>query len=308
MIPILDNIDPQKAQGILANIALGMMPDPGIGSAANRSSVDSDLRDKLLQELRVHLRLKRDDYSLRAMAKLYGAMAEEMKRIALQHEDVNKIKARLGHQGILSPSQYQIKFDRTFRDVSENFGVTQYQVESAIRNPDSYQHLLPEHFGFDPDYAISLFIKVQKQTASTERYTLLVLASRKGFVQEVLDAWRVYPSDLNLRDVSLPVDVLRAFVENFGTTFKVGEKEGKFFMNERLPITHDKDGSDAFELFKARQSEDLTAYIGLGKQDKTMMEAVLFFSIDYQKYAESLKRHGVNTKLKDIKARFTKSR
>ena len=198
MIPILRDIDPQTAQGILANIALGMMPDPGIGSAADRVPVDSGLKDKLIQELRVRLRLKRDDHSLKAMAKLYGALAEEMKRIALQHEDVNKIRARLGHQGILSPSQYQVRFSQPFHKVTEKFGITQYQVESAIRNPDSYQHLLPEHFGFDPDYAISLFIKVQKETASTERHTLLVFAQRKGFVQEVVDAWRVYPSDVNL--------------------------------------------------------------------------------------------------------------
>lgn len=304
MITALRNIDPETAQGILANITLDMMPDPGIKSSLNRVPVDSELRDKLIEELRVRLRLKRNDRSLKAMSKLYSALAEEIQSIALQHEDINKIRARLGHQGILSPSQYQIKFTQQFRKVAEKLGVTQYQAELAIRNPDSYQHLQPEHFGFDPNYAISLFIKVQRETASAERYTLLVFTNRNGFVQKVIDAWRVYPSDVNLESLSLPVDVLRAFIDRFGTTFKIGDKEGKFFMNERLPITQNEEGKASFELFKASEPSDYTAYIGVGKQNRHMMESVLTFSVDYVRYAEALREHGVNVKLKDIKQLF----
>lgn len=301
MIPSLSNIDPERAQGILANIALGMMPDPGVGSAASRVSVDSRLRDKLIHELRVQLRLKRDDYSSKAMSKLYAALAEEMKRIALQDEDINAIKARLGHQGILSPSQYQIRFSVPFRKVTEKCGVTQYQVESVIRNPDSYQHLIPEYVGFNPNSAASLFMKTQKQSNTGERYTLLVFAQRKGYVQEVIDAFRVYPSDVDLQSASSPVEVLKAFVDKFGETFMVGDKESKFFMNERLPIIHEKDGKDSVELFKVRPKR-LTVVIGSAQQDKKMMETVLSFSIDYGKYIESLKKHNVNVKAKDIEA------
>lgn len=299
MIPALNNIDPATAQGILATIALQMMPDPGVGSAANRAPVDSTFRDKLIQELRVQLRLKRDDYSPKAMAKLYAALAEEINSIALRGEDLNEVKARLGHQGLLSPSQYKITFrEPLIGDVSRN------QVEATIQRPDSYEHLVPEHFGFDAKNAASLFVKVEKPTAHSERYIILVFTSRHGYIHDVNGAWRVYPSDVDLRKSSSPLDVLRAFTETFGTTFAIGEKTGKLFMNEKLPITRPESGKQTVQLFKAIPStaSDLTCFLTTGRAGKDMFESVLSFAIDYKKYTDSLRRHGVNVDLEKLKS------
>jgi len=303
MLDTLSNIDPRTAQGILANLALGMMPDPGIGPPATTAPIDSDLSKQLFRELRIKLHLKRDDNSPKALAKLYATLAAEMKRIALQGEDLNKVKARLGQQGILSPAQYQIKFDKAFR-LAEQCGVTQYQAESAIRNPDSYEHLIPEHFGFDPEHASSLFMKVERPTAHSERYIILVFANRKGYVQEVINAWRVYPSDVDLSDSSSPIDVLRAFVERFGTIFKLGDKTGKLFMHEKLAVKHEKDGKTSFELFKPTPSTvgELTYFLGTGRTSKEMVETVLSFSIDYKEFIDSLKAHGVNVDIEKLRS------
>lgn len=306
MLNTLSNLDPRTAQGILANLALGMMPDSGIGSSASITPIDPDLREQLVRELRIKLRLKRDDDSPKALAKLYAALADEMKGIALQGEDLNKIKARLGQQGILSPSQYKIKFAQPFRDTAEQCGVSQYQAESVIRNPDSYEHLIPEHFGFDPNQASSLFMKVEKQTSHSERYIVLVFANRTGYVQEVINAWRVYPSDVDLRDSSSPTDVLKAFVERFGTTFKLGEKTGKLFTHERLSVKHKTPGENSVELLKTTSSTagDLTYLFSAGRKNSEMIEAVLSFSIDYKEYTESLRTHGVKVNIENLKSRI----
>src|SRR2546426_7639197 len=215
MLNALNDIDPRVAQGILANLALGMMPHPGIETDLRTnatSSPDVGLREQLLQELRIRLRLKKNDTSPRAMGKLYAALAEEMKRLSLQGESLDRVKARLGQQGSLSPAEYQVRFSPTFRDTAEPCGISEHTAESVVRRPDSYEHLKPEHFGFDPNDAMSLFLKVEKETAHSERYIILIFAHRRGYVQEVESAWRVYPSDVDLSQSRSPKDVLSAFV------------------------------------------------------------------------------------------------
>src|SRR5437660_10929567 len=122
MLNTLSNIDSKTAQGILANLALGMIPDPGI-EPSRVAPIDGDLRTRLLQEIRVKLHLKKNDNSPRATAKLYAALAEEMKRLAMQGAEINSVKARLGQQGILSPSEYQIKFTEPFKILAEYCGL-----------------------------------------------------------------------------------------------------------------------------------------------------------------------------------------
>jgi hypothetical protein len=313
MLNGLNDIDSRVAQGILANLALEMMPDPGVETERRTNAVSqyAGLREQLLNELRIRLRLKKNDASPRAMGKLYAALAEEMKRLSLQGEDLNKVKARLGQQGSLSPSEYQVKFSQAFRETAEPCGISESTAESVVRKPDSYEHFKPEHFGFDPNSAMSLFLKVQKETSYSERYIILVFASRKGYVQEVESAWRVYPSDVDLSQARSPKDVLSAFVDVFGAAFTLGEKTGKLFINESLPVKHGEAGKTYFEVFKpVDASVELGFFFGTGKFNKQsqLAEAVISFAIDYTKYAESLNRHGVKVNIAKLKARIANRR
>jgi hypothetical protein len=307
MLSILNNIDPKLAQGILASLALGMIPDPGIEQPSFVPSVDFD-REQLLRDLRARLHLKRDDNSPRAMSKLYGALAEEMKRLSLQGKDLDTVKVRLGQQGSLSPAEYQVIFSPEFRETAEACGISESTAESVVRRPDSYEHFVPEHAGFDPDNSISLFLRVQKETRHSERYIILVFTRRKGYVQDVRSAWRVYPSDVDLSQSISPRDVLTAFVDVFGANITIGEKTGKLLLNERLPIKR-SEGGPYFEILQSVDpTVELGYFFGSGKFDKEsgVVESVIAFSIDYGKYAEALNRHGLRLNVEKMKARINR--
>ncbi|HEV7858387.1 MAG TPA: hypothetical protein VGO91_07130 [Pyrinomonadaceae bacterium] len=274
----------------MANLTLGILPRPDIPESM-AESIDPRLGEKILNELRVHLRLKRNDNSPRALGKLYGALSEEMAKLALKGVDLNVVKARLGQQGSLSPSQYVIKFTVTFVRFGEKCGISRQQVESALRKPDAVEHLRPEHFGFDLEKATSLFLKTQTTTsAPSGLYHLLILTDRHGYTLDVLNAWRVYPSDVDLSTATTPLDVFRAFVETFGTTFRIGDKEKKLFMYEKLPIQTDE------EMVKINTLQGVERLIQgqvVGQFNNEMFEVVISYQIDYANYTESLRKHGL---------------
>ncbi len=76
-LPSLNGEDPAKVEGILANLTLGMLPNPGI---SEEPSLPRELRDRLIHEIRIRLRLKRDDNSPKAMSKIYDYLAKEIGR------------------------------------------------------------------------------------------------------------------------------------------------------------------------------------------------------------------------------------
>src|SRR5687767_2601252 len=97
-LPSLNKLNPAEVEGVLANLTLGMLPSPGI---SEEPTLATDLRDRLVHELRIALGLKRDDNSRQAMAKIYGYLAKEISRSALASVDINEVKSRLGQRGDL---------------------------------------------------------------------------------------------------------------------------------------------------------------------------------------------------------------
>lgn len=298
MLNTLKTLDTRTAQGILANLTLEMMPDPGVPSKVGRH-VDAETRDRLLHELRIRLRLKRDDNSPKARALLYKALAEEISGLALAGSKIKEVKARVGQQGLLSPRLYRIDFSfPNFRIAAEKCGVTRAQAEDAIRHPDSFEHFKPELLGFDPERATSLFLKAQKDGG--EFYQLLVLTKRHDDTLTVINAWRVYPSDVDLSRAETPLDVLRAFVESFGIEFKIGGVEKKLFMYERVAV---KDKGEHIEVHFDPKIADGDQVVGQAffEQKQGVLEVAVAFEIDYIVYAESLRRHGVRVAMKPPK-------
>ena len=63
-----------------------MLPNPGIGGIA--SDLTPDIRDRLIQEIRISLGLKKDDKSAAAMSRIYDYLAREMGHAALADVDI----------------------------------------------------------------------------------------------------------------------------------------------------------------------------------------------------------------------------
>lgn len=298
MLNTLKTIDPQTAQGILANLTLGMMPNPGVPSSYPNISIDSALREQVVHELRIRLRLKKNDNSPKAQALIYAALADEITRLALSGKNINEVRARVGQQGLLSPNQYKLEFERNFRIAAENYGITRQQAENAIKHPDTFEHFKPELHGFKPSEAISLFLKMEKPTLREDSpYHLLVLTKRHGDVLSVFNAWRIYPSDVDLSNASTPIDVLREFVNVFGKTLLIEKTEKKFFLYEKMDGIS-KDDKITFDFDPHIKKGENVVGQAFIEASKGGVEIAVGFQIDYDKYSDSLRRHGVKGSFK----------
>ena len=48
-------------------------------------------------------------------------------------------------------------------------------------------------------------------------------------------AWFVYPAEVNVELVQQPLDVLKAFVENYGVPITIGPTSALFIESEKIP-------------------------------------------------------------------------
>src|SRR5580765_3884112 len=107
-LPSLRNQSAREVEGILASLTLDMLPNPGLGGM--ESDLAPHVRDRLIQEIRISLGLKRDDKSPEAMSRIYDYLAREMGHAALAGVDIKEVKTRLGDKGELAPLLYKIEF------------------------------------------------------------------------------------------------------------------------------------------------------------------------------------------------------
>lgn len=288
-LPILNEQNPADVEGILASLTLGMLPSPSI---SEEPTLPIELRDRIIHEMRVALRLKRDDNSPTAKAKIYDYLAKEISRAALGNVDIKEIKSRLGQRGDLAPSLYKVEFSPEFKNEHERKGATRADVELTLRAPDAFEHVHPAGMGIDDDKATSLYVRqFSNSVKPLNTFTLLVSCQRIGYVQRVGQAWLVFHSDVDLSTAKTPSDVLRAFVGKYGLELQVGEKVDKFFWYERVALHSDKK-TDILK-FKPTPGVDVSIVFQQGLISMGSAEIVYAFAIHSNAYEADLRKHGI---------------
>lgn len=291
-LPSLNGREPAEVEGILANLTLGMLPSPTL---TEESSPPKELRERLINEIRIRLRLKKEDYSSKAMSKIYDYLAKEIGRVALAQVDVKEIKSRLGQRGDLAASLYKVEFTPQFVDGYERHGVDRANVELALRAPDGVEHVHPAGLGIEDDKATSLYLKrFSNSSKPSNAFTLLVACQRIGYVQRVGHAWMIFHSDVDLSKAKTPSEVLRAFVDKYGLDITVGEKTGRFFWYERVAVPRDKKTN--IVTFKHIEGLDMEVNFQQGLIFPDAVEIVYAFSINNTAYEADLLKHGIKTK------------
>ena len=121
-----------------------------------------------------------------------------------------------------------------------------------------------------------------------EAHWLLIQTYRSGMKQIAQSAWRVFPSEVDMSKVEDAKGVLRAFVDVFGMTIKIGTIEAKFIDSVQVV------GS---ELEVAVQSEvgSESFFSWCGRRDpitKLTTEVGIAYRIDLIAYRAMLRRHG----------------
>jgi hypothetical protein len=294
-LPSLRHHTTKDIEGILANLTLDMLPDPGVGKRHRRGDITPEFNERLLQEIRVSLGLKRDDKSSQAIAKIHSYLAREMGRVALQGVDISEVKRRLGERGTLAPSLYRIEFTQQFVRGYEGQGANRADVERTLQAPDRVDHIVPTGLGMQPDKATSLYVKLFPNSSTPlKTFSLLVGCQRVGNIQRVGHAWRIYHSDVDLSRTITAVDVLRAFVDKYGVEITVGEKKDKFFWYERVPVKSDAP-SDIVK-FNHSKNIDMEVNFQRGLYINGALEIVYAFAINNTVYRADLLTHGIKTK------------
>jgi hypothetical protein len=285
----LQGRDPAAASQLLAAVALSTMP--GATDEAHSAVLGADgLR--LLRELRHRLRLPDGDNSSEARRLIHEALASSLHETVMRGKDPKQIFARLGQAGRLLPSQYKPVFMANFRTFTD-LGIKRPHVEGAIARPDEFQHLSASP-NFTDQLDFSVFLKLHRP-ANGLPYWLCVFSQRAGAMQLVQNAWRVYPSDVDISDAHTPLEVLRAFAHTYGCEMTIGKQHSCFISYERIPMAP----SDIYVVTRRGTNDDEALFTTLSakrSEDRTHLDVTVAYEIDLIKYAQALRRHKVDAK------------
>jgi hypothetical protein len=299
----LKNRDPEEVARILSMISNSLIPNPGIEESARRKVLDPEFVRSMLTEIRKKLRIPESDNSVKAQSRIYAFLSEEISKAALANTDMERIKTRLGDKGELHPSQYQVTFAPRF-ELLEALGMRRPHIIEAVVHPDQSTHLRAKTTLQDPQCTIS--IKSVLNNKTEDNFSVIVLSTREGQVQEVLCAFRAYESEVNLKNLYAPLDVVRSFVETYGLSFRIGQVISKFMHNEVLkfdefsPILDQSD--QALDKLKPIEGKRGDHYLPLiihgtsnirGVGTEVWDEIYLAFIIDMTKYVATLRKHHV---------------
>lgn len=293
-LPSLRNQSAKEVEGILASLTLDMLPNPGI--SAMGSDLTPDVRDRLIQEIRISLGLKRGDDSPRAMSRIYEYLAREMGNAALADVDVQEVKTRLGDKGELAPPLYKVAFTDSFKNGSKRRGVDERIVELTLQSPDNVEHLHPAQLGISSKKLTSLYLKsFINNSRPFNSYTLLVFCTRVGYVQHVADAWQIFHSDVDLSKTQTPLDVLKALVAKYGFEIQIGERKASFFWHEWVPISRRLPSNEIIHI-PTQPSDKWAISWAPGEMRDNSLELIYAFAINNAAYEADLAKHGIRIK------------
>lgn len=290
MLKSLEALDRREVERILSGLTVSLLPDPGIGARSPLLTADPQIYSTVMKDIQHYLRISPSDLSPKNRAKVLEFLSNQMTEVALADADLKRVKMRLGQRGDLRPDQYEIEYIPYF-GASEEHGVRRNHVTDVLRHPDAVQHL-PVMREQSP--AISIYLKAEVKMKGRDRFSILVLTQRLGFVQRVNLGFRLYHSDIELSSVSSPVNGLRALVDRYGFELKAGTLTSKLFLHELVSVAP---GTKMQEIVRpqAPKGASIYALAFISRTDLlNVYELCLTFALDERKYAADLRRHGVH--------------
>jgi hypothetical protein len=288
----LSKFDIPTANAVLAAAALSTAPNPGIGEE-EFETVYRDHVGAVLSEIRQKLGLTEDDDSLGARISIDRFLSNVLDETLLPGDAAEIALARAGQSGLLSPGVYKVVQPDSFQRIFFLLAVTKSQVKEAIHEPDDYQHLMTENALVGEDDIFSISMKQSPTRRNIDPNWLLVQSFRRGLEQVAQSAWRIFPSDVDLRNAREPVDVLRAFAESFGINVVVGDKVGKFIdraMIDKSPFTDEM--SFQIRTEAAPGGKMFSSWSHRKTTNPSIFHVGLAYCIDLTKYRASLIAHG----------------
>lgn len=288
-LTVLERHDKPTASAILAAGVLASTANTGLPQDLTPINKYKGEVELLLAEVRQKLNLQGADQSPDALIQIQGYLSKLIDS-SVRNDDDQALN-RVAQLGLLSPGAYRVEQPAAFVSRFYSLGVSKSQVQEAVLHADEVQHLLAEVANPGEEDSLSLFLKMVPARRKGKAHWLLVQTVRDGIRQIAQAAWRVFPEDVDLRDATNGLDVMKAFAEAFGRNMRVEDFSGKFLSATSIPATQS-------ELrFAVEESPHAETFISWSHRSTNMVGKKIvgiMYAIDIPRYRESLRAHGFN--------------
>jgi hypothetical protein len=134
-----------------------------------------------------------------------------------------------------SQRQFYLKFDAGFETDGPAHHVSRRDVERALRWPRWVDELTA---GADlaPSETVTAWVASPPMIARRDPSVLLVVTRQRRTERRVHDAWRLYLSDIDLRQARSGGDVLSAFLDRYGLDVQLGAESQRLFLPRRVSM------------------------------------------------------------------------
>ncbi len=202
--------DEKTAKAILAAAALAHDSTPYYSEYADRYK--SEVRELMAEaESVLHIAPGSDQYD----EVMRSFLSKQVETAIMGDSDPAEVRRRLGRQGRLPLSGYEIDFSKSF--VKESRENEKY-IRRAIASATDFQHVFASSL---PDVGKGMTLIMIPQMLRKVEHWLLVDAIRENDKLLVDRSFRVFPSIVDLRTANAPLEVLRAFVDHYGLSFSL---------------------------------------------------------------------------------------
>jgi hypothetical protein len=285
MLQALKNYSPSERERILSKVVLKLLPNPVISENLGTLE-DEEIRKQILAEI-----VPAGKPAQEALPRL----SKEISELAFSRADQREIKDRLGQKGFLPIDSYSIGYRPYAKENERMFGIRRKHVENAIKQSDLCEHLLPEKlFESHRFEAFSLFVKTHVTRQPRDTFSLLVFACRSKAHLEVIDAWRLYHSEVDLSEATTALAVLKAFTEKYGKP--IAKNGGKFVLYSEWPLsTTVIENKPIRDYFFVSQGSGVDTKIErrywFAREDRNVLQIAFAFVLRMDKYRSDLEMH-----------------
>jgi hypothetical protein len=187
----------------------------------------------VLGEIRAKLRIRPDDRSPSARARVDQELSKIIDATFLGDAEYKRAMDRAGRDALLSAGAYQIEFTDTFKKDFKPLGERNNPIKRMIVNADDQQHLFiptPPSVHVDEgddQKELSLFVRRCRVDVRKEHWAV-IQTHRSGSKLIVQAIWRLLPHIIDTSKANQPLDLLHLFVEHYGLEVSVCGKPAKF--------------------------------------------------------------------------------
>ncbi|TXG94650.1 MAG: hypothetical protein E6R09_16970 [Rhodocyclaceae bacterium] len=249
------------------------------------SGTKNNVQLEVLQEIIQRLGLTEGHDFKNAKTLILNLIGKEIRDVTIGSAQIGAVRKRLGQKGMLPPSSYKVSFTDEFSELCQTLGVTRKEVRQVISAPDMFKHFLPE-ISINNE-AISLYVKGFAD--KSDPYSLLVDTHRVADEVRVIYAFRVFHSDIDMSDISTPLDLLKAFTERFGEDVVFEDEVAKLFLYRALPV-----GSNDWKVRLPHSSKPTDFRASQRLMASGVTEVAIAYAVGLTEYVASLRGHGVS--------------